>query len=73
MLQFDIHLPFGLLGILDRLCLKSLNGSDLPANIIGHWLESLEVALYLVDDCLVLKGRAVRGKVDGLGGIGQKI
>lgn len=67
MLQLEIHSPFGLLGVLDRLCLKGVNGFYLPANVISHWLESLDVALYLIDDGLVLQARAVRGKVDRLG------
>lgn len=65
-LQFDSHLFSGLLGVLHRLCLKGTDRSDLPANVISHWPESLYVALYLVDDGLVLKGRAVRSKVDCL-------
>lgn len=54
MLQFDIHRPLGLLGILDCLRLKGLNRFDLPPNVIIYRLESLEVALYLVDNSLVL-------------------
>lgn len=50
---------------------KSLNGLDLPANIISRWLEGVELLLDVIDDGRVLENRAVVREVDGLGLLGE--
>lgn len=66
-LQFLINDTLRLLGALDSLCLESLNGLHLSLNIIGGWLEGLELLLDIVDDGLVLEDAAVVGEIDGRG------
>jgi hypothetical protein len=65
-LQLQINTSLRLLGILDSLCLKSLNGLELSSNIVSRGLESAEVLLDLIDDGLVLQDLAVAREVDGL-------
>lgn len=66
-LQFLVNHALRLLGALDGLCLERLNGLHLSLNIVGGWLEGLELLLYIVDDGLVLEDSAVVGEIDGGG------
>lgn len=63
-LQLQIHTSLGLLGILNSLGLKSLNGLDLPSYIVCDGFEGAEVLLDLIDDSLVLEESAVVCEVD---------
>ena len=71
--QLSIHDALRFLCILDRLCLERLDRFQLPADIIRHRFETLEVVLNLIDDGLVLEDRAVGGEVDGLGLLGEDL
>lgn len=64
-LELHIDTALGLLSVLDGLSLEGLNGLDLAGDIVGDWLEALEVLLYRIDNGLVLQDRAVVGEVDG--------
>lgn len=66
-LELQVNLLLGSLGVLDGLSLKGVNGLELAADVVGGGLEGLEALLNLVDDSLVLELRAVDGKVDGRG------
>lgn len=63
-LELHIDTALGLLSVLDGLGLESLDGLDLAGNIVGDWLESLEVLLYRINDGSVLEDSAVVGEVD---------
>ncbi len=65
-LQLEVHLALGLLGVLHRLRLKRLDGAQLPRHVVRGRLERLEPLLNLADDGLVLQRGAVLGKVDFL-------
>lgn len=67
-LQLEVDLLLGELGVLDGLGLKSRDGLELAGNIVCCGLEGLETLLDLVDDGLVLEHGAVLGEVD-LGGV----
>ena len=69
--QLGLDATLGLLGRLDGLSLKGIDGLELTSNVVGGRLEGLEVVLNLVNDGLVLEGLAVVRKVDGLGLLGQ--
>jgi len=66
-LQFLINHTLRLLSTLNSLGLESLNGLHLPFNIIGCWLECLELFLDIVYDSAVLEDAAVVLEVDCLG------
>lgn len=70
-LQLEVDLLLGRLGVLDSLGLEGLDGLDLAVDIVGLGLEGLEALLDLVDDGLVLEEGAVLGKVDLGGQFGQ--
>ena len=71
--QLPIHQSLGLLRILHRLRLKSLNRLDLPPHIIRHGLERLDVLFNLVDHGLVLERGAVTGEIERLGSFGEEL
>lgn len=64
LLQLEVDLLLGRLGILDGLDLKGLDGLELAAHVDCRGLESLEPLLDLVNDGLVLEHRPVARKVD---------
>lgn len=66
-LQLEVDLLLGGLGILDGLNLEGLDGLELAGEIVGRGLELLEALLDLVDNGLVLQDTAVVGEVDGGG------
>lgn len=66
-LQLQVDLGLGGLGILDGLGLEGGDGLELAGDVVGGGLEGLEALLDLVDDGLVLEDGAVLGEVD-LGG-----
>jgi len=67
-LELQVDLLLGGLGVLDGLDLECLDGLELTVQVIGGGLEGLEALLDLVDDGLVLENGAVLGEVD-LGGL----
>ena len=71
--QLGIDLALGLLGVLDGLGLKGIDGLQLAADIVRGGLEALEVVLDLVDDSLVLQDTTVVGEVNGLGLLRQDL
>ena len=72
-LQLDLNLALGSLGVLNSLGLESVNGLQLAADIVRSGLEGLEVVLDLVDDGLVLQDAAVVAEIFGLGLLGQDL
>lgn len=70
-LELEVDSALGLLGVLDGLGLEGLDGLDLAGNVVGGWLERLEVVLYGVNDGLVLESRAVVAEVDSGWGLGK--
>lgn len=66
-LQLEVDLLLGGLGVLDGLDLEGVDGLQLALDIVGGGLELLEALLDLGDDGLVLENAAVVGEVD-LGG-----
>lgn len=66
-LELEVDGLLGSLGILDSLSLEGVDGLDLAVDVVGEGLEVLEALLDLVDNGLVLEGRAVGGEVDGGG------
>jgi len=64
--QLLVDLALGLLGVLDGLSLKRLDGLELAVQVVRRRLEVLEGVLDLVDDGLVLEHPAVVVKVDRL-------
>lgn len=71
--QLRIDLALGLFRALHGLGLESLNGLDLPLNIVLLGLESSKLLLNIGDDVLVLQDAAVLGEVDGLGLLGESL
>jgi hypothetical protein len=69
--QLLVDNGLGLLGALDSLGLESLNGLDLPSDIVCLGLEGVELLLDVVDDGLVLEDAAVVLEVDFLGLLGE--
>lgn len=65
--QLLVHDALGLLGALDGLCLESLDGLDLAADIVRLRLEGIEATLDLVDDGGVLQHGSIVREVDRLG------
>lgn len=65
-LQLRVDLALGLLGALQRLRLKGLDGLDLPRDIDLLELEAVELLLDVGDDVLILELRAVGAEVDRL-------
>ena len=63
-LKLHVDTALGLLGILDGLSLEGLDSLDLARDIVGDWLEGLEVRLYRIDNSLVLEDGAVVSEVD---------
>lgn len=63
-LELEVDLLLGGLGVLDGLDLEGVNGLDLALDVVGRGLELLEALLDLVDDGLVLERRPVLGEVD---------
>ena len=63
-LQLQVDLLLGGLGVADALDLKGLDGLDLARHVVRGRLEGLEAPLDLVDDGRVLERRAVRREVD---------
>ena len=72
-LQLEVDLLLGSLGILDGLDLEGLDGLKLAREVVGGGLEFLEALLNLVDNCLVLQDAAVVGEVDGGGLLRQQL
>lgn len=70
-LELQINLLLGSLGVLDGLNLESIDGLELAAHVVCGGLEVLEALLDLVNDGLVLEKAAVLGEVDGGGLLGQ--
>jgi hypothetical protein len=70
-LQLLINNALRLLGTLNSLSLKGLDGLDLPLDVIGSRLECLEGALNLVNDGCVLQLTAVEGEVNILRVFGE--
>lgn len=64
-LELEVDLLLGSLGVLDGLDLESIDGLELAGEIVGGGLEVLESLLDLVNDGLVLEDAAVVGEVDG--------
>ena len=71
--QFGIHGNLCLFRVLNRFCLKRLNGLDLPCDIVGLGLETLDLLLNLVDDGLVVDLGSVRSEVDGGRKVGENL
>lgn len=65
--QLLVDNALSLLGALHSLSLESLNGLDLPADVVGLGLEGAKLLLDVVDDGLVLEDAAVVREVDGRG------
>lgn len=72
-LQLCIDLALGLLCALHSLGLESLDGLDLPLDIVFLGLETVELLLNVGDDILVLQHAAVVREVDGLGLLRQDL
>jgi hypothetical protein len=72
-LQLEVDLLLGSLGILDGLDLEGLDGLELAREVVGRGLELLEALLNLVDNGLVLQDAAVVGEVDGGSLLGQQL
>jgi hypothetical protein len=72
-LELEVDLLLGGLGVLDGLDLEGVDGLELAAQVIGGGLEVCEALLDLVDDGLVLEDRAVLGEVDRGGLLGQHL
>lgn len=70
-LQFQVDLLLGSLGVLDSLSLKGLDSLELAVEVVCGGLEGVEALLNLVDDGLVLEGGPVVGKVDSSRQLGQ--
>lgn len=70
-LQLEVDLLLGRLGVLDGLGLEGVDGLDLAVDIVGLGLEGLEALLNLVNDGLILEDGTVLGKVDLGGQFGQ--
>lgn len=70
-LELEVDLLLGGLGVLHGLDLKGLDGLDLAGDIVGGGLEGGEALLDLVDDGLVLEDGAVLSEVDGRGELRQ--
>jgi len=66
-LELEVDLLLGCLGVLDGLDLENLDGLELAGHVIGGGLEGSEALLDLVNDRLVLEDGAIVGKVDGGG------
>jgi hypothetical protein len=64
-LELEINLLLGGLGVLNGLDLEGLDGLELAVQVVGGGLEGVETLLDLVNDGSVLEDRAVVGKVDG--------
>lgn len=64
-LELGIYLDLGLLCALDGLSLESVNGLELPVDIVLLRGEGVELLLDLVNDGRVLENGAVVGEVDG--------
>jgi len=71
LLELDVNLRLGLLGLGNGLCLEGLDGLNMGVDVVCHGLEVCQEFFGLVDDGLVLEDGAVVGKVygGGLGGI----
>jgi hypothetical protein len=61
------------LGALNRLGFKRLNGFQLPIEILFDWLESFKVTLNLVNDRRILQLGAVVGEINVLWLCGEEI
>jgi hypothetical protein len=72
-LEFEVDLLLGGLGVLDGLDFKSLNGLELARNVVLGRLERAEPLLDLVNDGLVLEDGAVVGEVDGCRLLGEEL
>lgn len=72
-LQLEVDLLLGGLGILDGLDLEGLDGLELARQVVGGGLEFLEALLNLVNNGLVLQDAAVVGEVDRGGLLGQHL
>lgn len=70
-LQFQVDLLLGSLGVLDSLGLKGLDSLELAVEVVCGGLEGIESLLDLVNDSLVLEGGPVVGKVDSSRQLGQ--
>lgn len=69
-LQLEVDLLLGALGILDGLDLESLDSLELARDVVLGGLEGGEALLDFVDDGLVLEHGAVVREVDGGGQLG---
>jgi hypothetical protein len=72
-LQLQIDLVLGSLGVLDGLDFESVNGLELTAHVVGGGLEGGEALLDLVNDGLVLEKGAVVAEVNRLGLLGKDL
>lgn len=72
-LELEVDLLLGGLGVADGLDLEGVDGLELALDVVGGGLEVLEAALDLVDDGLVLQDGPVVGEVDGRGLLRQRL
>ena len=72
-LELQVDLVLGGLGVLDGLDLEDLDGLQLAGEVVGGGLEGVEALLDLVDDGLVLEHGAVLGEVDGGRLLGEEL
>lgn len=72
-LELEVDLLLGGLGVADGLDLKGVDGLELALDVVGGGLEVLEAALDLVDDGLVLQDGPVVGELDGRGLLRQRL
>lgn len=70
-LELQVDLVLGSLGVLDGLGLEGGDGLELAVDVVGGGLEGLEALLDLVNDGLVLELGAEVGEVDGGGQLRQ--
>lgn len=66
-LELEVDLLLGRLGVLDGFDFEGLDGLELTADVVLGGLEGCEALLDLVDDGLVLEHGAVVCEVDGRG------
>ena len=72
-LELELDLLLGGLGIADGLDLEGVDGLELALDVVGGGLELLEAALDLGDDGLVLQHRPVVREVDRRGLLRQRL
>lgn len=72
-LELQVDLLLGGLGVLDSLDLEGVDGLELAVQVVRRGLELLEALLDLIDDGSVLEDAAVLGEVDGGGLLGQDL